>query len=230
MVGQLWHLYNIHGNFEHIGEHAEVLLRRAKLWDDFGAHGWGGRGSDEVARPTTNQKKTEKKPTNPTWREDAMFGRNLAAHRSDYGHGGGTVKQHEAAYSEYYSTKATSTGKLAGKLLRRVRVTFRRDYAMFSQIGHHVALLLSQWQPNAAVGLPGSGGYYPSVDPFDARLYFPPPPEPAQETGEVARRGGANQGGAFIGDYARGAHGQHGGANKMEDDEVVLRIHEEQPP
>ena len=219
-MGQLWHLYNIHGNFEHIGEHAEVLLRRAKLWDDFGAHGWGGRGTDEVARPTTNQKKTDRKPTNPTWREDAMFGRNLAAHRSDYGHGGGT-KQHEAAYSEYYSTKATSTGK-AGKLLKRVRVTFRRDYAMFSQIGHHVALL-SQWQPNAAV-LPGSGGY-PSIDPFDARLYFPPP-EPAQE-GEVARRGGAN-GGAFIGD-ARGAHGQHG-ANEMEDDEVVLRIHEEQPP
>ena len=60
-VGSLWHLYNVHGNFERLEAHAEALLRRAGLWDEFGSTGWGQAGG-----------------------EGHMFQRNAAAHRSDY--------------------------------------------------------------------------------------------------------------------------------------------------
>eukprot|EP00903_Cladosiphon_okamuranus_P006646 g6489.t1 len=33
------------GDFQHVMEHSEALLRRAGLWDEFGASGWGPRGN-----------------------------------------------------------------------------------------------------------------------------------------------------------------------------------------
>lgn len=33
------------GDFKHVGEHSEALLRRAGLWDEFGASGWGPSGN-----------------------------------------------------------------------------------------------------------------------------------------------------------------------------------------
>ena len=50
-------LYNFVGSFTHLKEHTELMLRKAGLWDEFGAQGWplkapGGSGKVPARGPT----------------------------------------------------------------------------------------------------------------------------------------------------------------------------------
>jgi hypothetical protein len=201
-VGALWHLYNVHGNFEQLQAHSEVLLRRASLWDEHGARGWPGRdgrifsanaashrsdynaprgGSAAAAAPAA----TNPAAASPAAARASMASRAAAGRRRRrlQGVNGAAAAAAAAAaasrrddpYAVYSSAlsplavhtlltgastpravasssvaRSGSQAKATAALLRRVRVAYKADYALFAHLAAaHAA-------------------------PFDATLYFPP--------------------------------------------------------
>ena len=198
-IGRLYHFYNVHGNFERIDKHAEVLLRRARLWDSFGAHGWGGGGSGGGGGGGGGS--------------DAMFGLNTAAHRSTYG-GSAATGDGSHEFAEFHSNLNDQHGAVA-RLVRRVKNAYRRDYALFSQLAvHKEAGAASQYTSASQEGstLSSLSPLPPLVveDPFDAALYFP--------SAMDSRRAVATK-----------ATTSHATSNDLDDDEVAIKVHESPP-
>lgn len=193
-MGTLWHLYNVHGNFEHLQAHAEVLLRRAGVWPSHGAHGWPGDGrmfsangarhrsiySSKAPGTASGGSGASARTSKARLRESAAAATDTAASTAPTGAAATATRRAEeqdpyAVYSSALSTDAVQSmamqqarqsnvesnspsllsparAKATATLLRRVKVAYRADYALFA----HLAAA--------------------KAHPFDASLYFPPIP------------------------------------------------------
>lgn len=177
-MGSLWHLYNVHGNFEKLSDHSRVLLKRANLWNKYGKSGWGDEG------------------------QYAMFERNQAQHRSDYENkktfsskwsshltnleAAKLLIQHErkpSPSSSSSSSDSVSTEEIlkVADMLKKLKYAYRSDYTMFSQIqGTSNKRNSATWSRGISTGDDVSQNIWENQktneegdgDPFNASLYF----------------------------------------------------------
>ena len=154
-----------------------------------------------------------------------MFQWNAAAHPSSYGSAG--------EYAPFYSNKDDQRG-IAAKLVRRVRVAYRRDYALFSQLAESVAAsdaavpetAESKLTMQTTTGMAAAVGVQKKkamIDPFEAELYFPPTKPrslAAVEVDENRRRVNAAVNDAPLLPSA---------VRDPDDDEVMIRVWEPEP-
>lgn len=193
-MGTLWHLYNVHGNFEHLQRHAEVLLRRAGVWPTHGSHGWPGDGRMFSANGARHRS---------TYANQAI---NIASDKGSAGAGKTTARLREPAASTATSAAASSAG--VSTTVQRAKE--QDPYAVYSSAlsAHTVQTMVVQQAQSNTVTPSSSASSSPSssrakaikallqrvkvayradyalfahlaaakAHPFDASLYFPPIP------------------------------------------------------